>query len=300
MLNLHRVLLTVAIIAQTPSRWEVVKGWLLSHGLRILFIAVGYVVLVVLVKFLTRRFVRLVEDEDRTTRSEREKRADTISSIINTTSRIFLAVIAIFMVLREFNINITPLLTGAGIAGVAIGFGAQSLIKDFLHGFFILAEDQFRVGDVVKIGDHAGLVERITMRITKMRSLDGNAHIIPNGEIKIVENMTHGWSRALVDIEVAYKEDLDRVIEVMSDEAKKLVSEKKYESSVNGEPEVLGVDSLGSSGITIKLMVKTRPLKQWEIKRELFKRIKKRFDKEGISIPFPQMTLHGEVTTRQA
>lgn len=268
--------------------------WLLTHGLRIFFILVGYFVLVFLVRFLTRRFVKLVEDEDRSTRSEREKRADTIAGIINTTSWIFFGVIVLFMMLREFNINITPLLTGAGVAGIAIGFGAQSVIKDFLQGFFILAEDQFRVGDVVKIGDHSGSVERITMRTTRLRSLDGNVHIVPNGEIKIVVNMTHGWSRALVDVDVAYKEDLDRVMLIMETAASGLQKEEKYKNSILEKPQVLGVQKLGDSGITIRLIVKTSPLKQWEITRELRKRIKEVFDREGIEIPFPQMVVHRE------
>ena len=271
-----------------------IKIWLLTHGLRIIFIIVGYLAVVFIVKFITHRFVKLVEDEDRSTRSEREKRADTIVSIIDTTVWIFSGVIALFMILREFNMNITPLLTGAGIAGIAIGLGAQSLIKDFLHGFFILAEDQFRVGDVVKIGDHAGVVERITMRITRLRSLDGNVHIIPNGEINSVENMTHGWSRAVVDVDVAYKENLDRVMTIMANVAAGLQKDDKYKDFIMEKPEVLGVEKLGDSGITIRLIVKTVPLKQWEVTRELRKRIKKAFDMAKIEIPFPQVVIHSD------
>jgi len=271
-----------------------IKQWLLTHGLRIIFIIIGYVVLIFVVKLLTRKFVRLVEDEDRSTRSEREKRADTIASIINTTSWIFFGVIVLFMILREFNVNITPLLTGAGVAGLAIAFGAQSVIKDFLYGFFLLAEDQIRVGDVVKLGEHSGVVERITIRTTRLRSLDGNVHIIPNGEIKAVINMTHGWSRALVDVDVAYKEDLDRVMAIIEAVAAGLQKEDKYKQSIIEKPKVLGVEKLGDSGITIRLIVKTTPLKQWEITRELRKRIKYAFDKAGIEIPFPQMVIHGQ------
>jgi small-conductance mechanosensitive channel len=293
------LLLLVLIAAEKTAEKAVsFKEWFLSHGLRIVFIIIGYFVIIYFVKFLTKRFVRLVEDEDRSTRSERERRADTVSGIINTTTKIFLGIIVAFMILKEFNVNITPLLTGAGIAGIAIGFGAQSLIKDFLHGFFILVEDQFRVGDVVKIGDHAGLVERITMRVTKLRSLDGNVHVIPNGEITSLENMTHSWSRSLVDIEVAYKEDLDRVMKVIEEVAVNLSKEEAYKENIIEKPQVLGVQELGSSGITIRLLLKTVPMEQWNITRELYRRIKNRFDKEGITIPFPQMTLHGEVATK--
>ncbi len=273
---------------------QVVKLWLLTHGLRIFVIIIGYVISIFVVKFLTMRFVKLVEDEDRSTRNERERRADTIVSIINTTSWIFFGIIALFTILREFNVNITPLLTGAGVAGLAIAFGAQSVIKDFLYGFFLLAEDQIRVGDVVKLGEHSGVVERITIRTTRLRSLDGNVHIIPNGEINTVVNMTHGWSRALVDVDVAYKEDLDRVIAIMKDVAEGLKKEDKYKKFIIESPHVLGVEKLGDSGITIRLIIKTTPLKQWEIKRELRKRIKNAFDRAGIEIPFPQMVIHGE------
>jgi len=273
---------------------QIVKLWLLTHGLRIFVIIIGYVVSIFLFKFLTMKFFKLVEAEGRSLRSERQKRADTLTSIINKTSWIFFGIIALFMILREFNINITPLLTGAGVAGLAIAFGAQSLIKDFFYGFFILAEDQFRVGDVVKLENHKGVVEKITMRTTRLRSLDGHVHIVPNGEIKIVENMTHGWSRAVVDIDVAYKEDLDKVMTIIEAVAEDLQKDKKFKESIVEKPNVLGVQKLGDSGITIRLVVKTRPLKQWDVKRELRKRIKKVFDMAGIEIPFPQMVVHGE------
>jgi small-conductance mechanosensitive channel len=282
------------------SKGGVIKQWMLSHGLKILIYLVAYVIIIFVVRYLTRRFLRKVEDKDSTTRSERERRADTFADVINATSMIFFGMIVLLMILRELNVAITPLLTGAGILGVGFGFAAQSILKDFLHGFFILAENQIRVGDVVEIAGHAGLVEGITMRTVRLRSLDGHVHIVPNGEIRTVENMTHEWSRALVDIEVAYKEDLDRVIAVVTDEAEKFVKDEKYKGEVRGKPEILGVDSLGSSGITIRFMIKTRPLKQWEIKRELYRRLKKRFDQEGISIPFPQLRLHGEITARQS
>jgi len=281
------------------AKTEVLRQWFLSHGIRILFIIIGYVAIIFLVKFLTRKFVNPEQDEDRSTRSEREKRSDTIATIINTTSWIFSGVIVLFMILKELSFNLTPLLAGAGVAGIAIGFGAQSLIRDFVQGFFILAEDQLRIGDVVKLGEHSGVVEKITLRTTRLRGLDGYVHIIPNGEIKTVVNMTHGWSRALVDVDVAYKEDLDRVIAIMENVAAGLQKEEKYKESIIEKPQVLGVEKLGDSGITIRLIVKTIPQKQWEIKRELKKRIKKAFDAAGITIPFPQLTLHGEIRAQQ-
>jgi len=270
-----------------------VKQWFLTSGLRIIFVLIGYFVVIFVVKLLTKKFVHIVEDEDRSTRSEREKRADTISGIVNTTTRIFLGLICFFMILREFNVNIAPLLTGAGIVGIAIGFGAQSVIKDFLSGFFLLAEDQLRIGDVVKIGEHSGTVENITLRTTRLRNLDGNVHIIPNGEIKTVVNMTNKWSRAVVDIDIAYKEDIDRVMVIIETVALKLQNEEKYKKLILEKPQVLGVQKLGGSGITIRLIVKTIPSKQWGITRELRKRIKSAFDRVGIEIPFPQLVIHG-------
>ena len=292
MLSLSPLLLNAAMLAQQASKWVPVKQWLLSHGIKIFFIVIFFVVAIFVVKYLTKRFVKLVEEEGRTTPAERGKRAKTIMSVINTVSMIFLGVIAAFMILKEFGVNITPLLTGAGVAGIAIGFAAQSVVKDFLHGFFLLSEDQIRIGDVVKIAGHKGIVERITMRTTRLRNLNGHVHIIPNGQISTVENMTHGWSRALLDIDVAYKENIDRVIAVIKDVAANLVNDEEYKKYIIEKPEVLGVQTLGDSGITIRLLVKTYPLKQWSIKRELKKRIKTRFDQEGIEIPFPQMMIH--------
>lgn len=300
MFSVGVLLLNAAIVAQETSRWATLRQWLLSHGIRILFIAVIYIVALFVVRYLTKRFVRLVEEEGRTTPDEREKRAKTIMSVINTASTILLGIFAAFMVLREFGINITPLLTGAGIVGIAVGFAAQSIIKDFVQGFFILAENQLRVGDVVEVAGHVGTVERITMRTTRLRSLEGHVHMVPNGEISIVENMTHGWSRALVDIGVAYKEDLERVISVIENTAFQLREEPHFKKLIMDDPEVLGVQELGDSAITIRLMLKTLPMRQWEIKRELYKRLKARFDQEGISIPFPQLRLHGEIATRQS
>lgn len=300
MFHTASLLLNGALIAQETSRWVPVKQWLLSHGIRIVFIIVIYVIALFAIRYLTRRFVRLVEEEGRTTPAEREKRAKTIIGVINAASMILLGIFAAFMVLREFGINITPLLTGAGIVGVAVGFAAQSVIKDFVQGFFILAENQLRVGDVVEVAGHVGAVERITMRTTRLRSLDGHVHTVPNGEISIVENMTHGWSRALVDIGVAYKEDIDRVISVVEDTAVALRNETRFKELIMDDPEVLGIQELGDSAITIRLMLKTMPMRQWEIKRELYRRLKKRFDQEGISIPFPQLRLHGEIATRKS
>jgi small conductance mechanosensitive channel len=155
-------------------------------------------------------------------------------------------------------------------------------------------ENQIRIGDTVAIAGHAGKVENITIRTVRLRSLDGHMHIIPNSQITSVENKTHGWSRAIVDIDVAYKEDLDRVLLVMRDEADKMKEDAQYKEMILEKPKMLGVNKLGESAITIRLIVKTTPLQEWQVKRELYKRLKKRFDQEGISMPFPQMVVYTE------
>jgi len=200
--------------------------------------------------------------------------------------------VASFMILKEVGVDIAPLLAGVGIAGLAIGFGAQTLVKDFLTGFFILMENQYRVGDVVKIGDHAGLVEKIKLRTTVLRDLEGIVHIIPNGEVQSVRNMTYEWSRVVLDIGVAYKEDVDKVIQVLKDVGKKMRQEEPYSQFMLEDPQILGVDNFGDSAVTIKMLAKTCPLKQWDVGREMKRRIKHAFDKEGIEIPFPQRTVY--------
>jgi small-conductance mechanosensitive channel len=173
-----------------------------------------------------------------------------------------------------------------------VAFGAQSLIKDYFTGFMVLMEQQYMIGDVVKIGDVAGLVERITMRMTVLRDLEGRAHFIPHGQIAIVTNMSHEWSRAVFDIGVAYKENVDRVIEVLLELGRALRADPRYEPLILDGPVMLGVDAFGDSAVVIRFNITTRPLRQWEVKREMLRRIKNRFDELGIEIPFPHRTLY--------
>jgi small conductance mechanosensitive channel len=187
--------------------------------------------------------------------------------------------------------DITPLLTGAGIAGLALGFGAQSLVKDFLSGFFILIENQFRVGDVIKIGEFSGVVERISLRTVVLRDLEGNVHVIPNGEVKAVTNMSYEWSRAVVDIAVSYREDIDRVMNVLNEVGKTMIDDELFKKIIWEKPFVTGINDLSDGQVKLQMLVKTAPLMQWEVGRELRKRIKSAFDREGIEIPFPHQVL---------
>ncbi len=177
------------------------------------------------------------------------------------------------------------------VVGLAFAFGAQSLIKDFFSGFMILLEQQYMVNDVVKIDDVTGQVERITLRMTVLRDLEGHVHFIPHGEVNRVSNSTHGWSRAVFDVGVAYGEDIDRVMSVLVDLARQMRKEPEYSGLILEDMEMLGVDSLGESAVVIKFFIKTRPLKQWLVRRELLRRIKNKFDQLGIEIPFPTRTL---------
>jgi small-conductance mechanosensitive channel len=267
------------------------KEWAYTHLPKIILIFIGAWIVTRATRMAGKKIIDLTQDDDPTTKSEREKRAETLVRIINSAIRVFIYVIACFMILKEVGVDIAPLLAGVGIAGLAIGFGAQTLVKDFLTGFFILMENQYRVGDVVKIGDHAGLVESIKLRITILRDLEGVVHTIPNGEVQSVRNMTYGWSRVVLDIGVAYKENVDQVMDLLREVGRKMRAEEEYCSLMIEDPQILGVDDFGDSQVTIKMLAKTIPLKQWDVARELRRRIKHAFDEKGIEIPFPQRTL---------
>src|SRR3954470_8543202 len=215
-----------------------------------------------------------------------EQRIEALASVLRSLLTFVLYAVALFMILGEVGIELGPLLAGAGIIGVALGFGSQSLVKDFLSGVFILIEDQFGVGDIVNLdGETSGTVESVSLRTTRLRSVDGTVWHVPNGEIRRVGNQSQHWSRALIDVEVAYETDLDHAQEVIARVAREVAAE---DSDVIEEPEVWGVEALGAHGIVIRLVVKTRPSEQFRVSRELRRRIKTAFDQEGIEIPFPQ------------
>jgi small conductance mechanosensitive channel len=228
--------------------------------------------------------------------TEREKRARTAASLIRTVGTTLVVIVAVMMAFREIGLDITPLIAGAGVAGLAIGFGAQSLIKDIVAGFFILLDDQFHVGDVIQAAGVSGQVEQMTLRMTIIRDLQGTVHFIPNGEIKVVSNLTKEWSRAVLEIGVSYEEDVDRVIALLSEIGRSLAEDESFGKLVLEPPQVLGVEALTDSQVTIRMLTKTVPFKQWEVARELRRRIKTRFDREGIRTPYP----HRVIITRPA
>ncbi len=261
--------------------------WLQTSGVRILAIAVLSYVVIRLLRVIATRVEKFVEGKDPSLTSEGEKRAKTLAGIVRAVGTAGVGIVALLMILPEVGMDITPIIAGAGVAGLAIGFGAQSLIKDVISGFFILLENQFGVGDVIRAAGVAGQVERMTLRITVLRDLEGVVHMIPNGEIKEVSNLTKEWSRAVLDIAVAYKEDVDRVIAILNEVGTELSRDPIFGRLILEGPQVLGVDAFGESQVTIRVLVKTLPLKQWDVAREFRRRIKNTFDARGIEIPFP-------------
>lgn len=270
-----------------------IAEWLSEHGWRIAFIAVLSVAAVIAaVEFVPRLVVRTLAPQTEETEEDCKKRGDTLSRVMVSTIQVVVIVMAAFMVLSELQINIVPILTGVGVAGIAIGFGAQSLVKDIVNGLFIVFENQYRVGDVVRVADVAGLVEDVNLRRTVLRDLDGIVHVIPNGEVRIASNFTKEWSRVNMNISVAYGEDLDRVISVINRVGKELAEDAEWAPSFITPPQVLGVDNFGDSGIEVKILGETKPIRQWDIMRQLRLRLKKAFDKEGIEIPWPHTKVY--------
>jgi small conductance mechanosensitive channel len=238
------------------------------------------------------RISSLMEAHDSAEKEVIQKRTATMTAILRTLAAVGVWSIAIVMSLREAGFDIGPLLAGAGIAGIAIGFGAQSLVKDVVTGAFMLLEDSVRVGDVVQINGQGGLVEEINLRTTVLRGLDGTVHIFPNGSVQTLANMTKQFSYYLFDMGVAYKEDTDRVAQVMKEVAEQLLEDPEFQPLILEPLEILGVDKFADSAVIIKARIKTLPSRQWKVGRELNRRFKKRFDELGIEIPFPHRSLH--------
>ena len=235
-----------------------------------------------IVRFLTNRMGHLVKSGDRSTLTARAQRARTLSRVIRGSAIVLIVMVAGMMILEQVGINIAPVIAGAGIAGLAVGFGAQSLVRDFIGGFFILLENHFSVGDTVKVTGVSGVVESMNLRATTLRDVDGAVHIIPNGEIKVVSNMTRDWSRALLDINVGYGEDIDKAMSMLRDVCNEIKNDPVFGKLILKDPEIPGIENLGESSVTIRIVVDTEPLKQSDVMRELRRRVKRRFDEAGI------------------
>jgi small conductance mechanosensitive channel len=220
--------------------------------------------------------------------TRRVQRAKTMGDLLKSVVTGILVAVFGTMILDQVGVNIAPIIASAGIVGVALGFGAQSLVKDFLSGVFMIFEDQYGVGDVVDVGTASGTIEAVSLRVTRLRDVNGTVWYVPNGEILRVGNMSQNWSRAVVDVTVGYREDLGKVIGTLRDVAEELWQDADFRGVIIEEPEVTGVETLGPESIGVRVMVKTEPMEQWRVARELRSRIKARFDHEGISIPVAQ------------
>jgi moderate conductance mechanosensitive channel len=258
---------------------------------RIVGIIVGAYVIAKIVGIAVAQFEHIVEGSSNRIGTEAQKRARTIGKIISNAALVFILGVATMMVLSEFGINIAPIITGAGIVGLAVGFGAQNLVRDVISGFFLILEDQIRVGDVAKINGVGGMVESIRLRTTTLRDAEGVVHIFPNGGITAVSNMTKEYSYSVIDVGVAYKENVDRVMESLESIGAEFAKDPNFAPMLLGQLEILGVDSLAESQVVIKIRIKTLPLKQWTVGRELRRRIKNTFDALNIEIPFPHLSV---------
>jgi small-conductance mechanosensitive channel len=268
------------------------KEWILKDGLRIVLILILTIVLIKVVQAINSRLFRRFRKDKQESDEEFKKRIDTLSSIAGSILTICVIIVAIITIMGQLDIPIGPVLASAGIVGVALGFGAQHIVRDVISGFFILLDDQIRVGDVVQISGKGGLVERVNLRMTILRDLAGNVHYVRNGEINVVTNMTKGYSRYVFDIGVAYREDVDEVIEVIKEVDNNLRNDPQFKDDILEPIEILGLDQFADSAIIIKARTKTKPIKQWAVGREFNRRLKRRFDEKDIEIPFPHVTLY--------
>ena len=280
-----------------------VSEWLLTHGVRILLIVVVAVVLRWVLQRAVTRFVRQAVDSglsthlgrNRATRviasatgalsERRRQRTETLGSVLRSLITAVVFGVAALMVLSEFGVDLAPLLASAGVAGVALGFGAQSLVKDFLSGIFMLLEDQYGVGDLIDVGEATGSVEEVTLRVTKLRDPSGIAWYVRNGEIIRVGNKSQGWSTAVVDLPVAYTENVEKVIAIIREVVQTMYADEKWSAVMIEEPSVAGVEQITGTSVTIRVFAKTEPNEQWGVQREIRERVKVAFDRAGVRAP---------------
>jgi small conductance mechanosensitive channel len=301
----------------TPERaWD----WFLGKPVQIVVTVVAAVVLRwVLLRFISRtvtatlaradarrsqepsRAGRVIAQATGAAHERHRQRTLTMGSLLRSIVTFVVALITVLTVMQIVHIPLGPLLASAGVGGVALGFGAQSLVKDFLSGIFMIFEDQYGVGDVVDVGEASGTVEAVSLRVTRLRDLNGTVWYVPNGEILRVGNMSQNWSRAVVDITVGYHEDLARVERVLREVAHDLWDDDEFRGLIIEEPEVTGVEVFGPDAVTLRVLIKTAPMEQWGVARTLRQRIKARLDHEGIEIALPQRVVwHREEPTPDA
>ena len=267
-----------------PRFWDDNSGKILA--------AVGVIAAVVILYLIVARLARGVVNRMAQKGGEAGARVETLWSMMRRLLMIVFVVIGALTAALVLDIPITPLLAVGSAVGVAVGFGAQDLVKSVIAGFFILAEDQYHIADVVSIGGVTGSVEEIRLRVTVLRDLDGYVHYVPNGIIDVTTNLTQQFSQVVIDVGIAYKEDVDRALEVLGDELRSLAVDPEWSDRVIEEPQILGVNALGDSAVTLRAVIKVGADDRWLVKREALRRIKNRFDADGIEIPFPHRTVY--------
>lgn len=276
---------------QSPLHPHNIAQWAMTRGPRVLLV-IGFMALLLFIsRTSVSRVAKVVSGKGRGTEESRINRGETIAHSMAAALRLLIYVGGTFLVLEEAGVDIKTILGGAAIVGLAFAFGAQNLMRDYFSGIMILLEDQYELGDVVTVGNVTGVVERVNMRATVLRDIEGRVHFIPNGEIKQVTNRTYEWAQAVFDINVSYKENVDEVMALLMDLAKQLQQDSDYKDAILADPVMLGVNEFGNAAVTIKFMIKTRADKMWPVRREMLRRIKNKFDEVGIQIPIQQREL---------
>lgn len=265
-------------------------GWAVTGGIRIFVVILLTFIGLKTASVLSNKLINLLNKRREDT--EQQKRSETLGSVTRNALRVIILVTASMMIMNEVGIEIGPVLAAAGVVGLAIGFGAQNLVQDIISGFFILMEDQIRVGDVIQTAGKGGLVEKVNLRMTVLRDLAGSVHFIRNGKIDIVTNMTKDFSRYVFDIGIAYRENVDEVIEVIKAVDEDLRNDPDYGKDIMEPIEILGLDRFDDSAVIVRARTKTFPIQQWRVGREFNRRLKMKFDELGIEIPFPHRTVY--------
>lgn len=271
--------------------WENIIFSALRLLLTLILLWIAVAAIKILLRRLEQKLVALAETRGEVP-MEARKRAETLVRLLRQGVVIVVWLVGALVALREIGLEIGPILASVGVAGLAIGFGAQNLVKDVISGFFLILENQVRVGDVAVINGTGGLVEQLNFRTTVLRDLQGTVHVFPNGNIETLANLTKEWSAFVFDIGVAYKEDVDRVIPIMRRVGNEMRADNYFGPSILEDIEIFGVDDFADSAVVIKGRIKTLPIKQWEVGREYRRRLKQAFDQEGVEIPFPHRTLY--------
>jgi moderate conductance mechanosensitive channel len=277
------------MLAQTTRNAD--PGWFRDWGLSVVVTLAVAVVVTVLIQISVHRFRRKLEGSPSSTQELNLQRIATLTGALSTAGLIATWTIAILVVLGELGTSLAPVFASAGVAGVALGFGAQSIVRDTLSGFFILLENQFGVGDVIEVQTTAspvgGKVESLSLRVTSLRAFDGTLHLVPNGNIQLVSNKSRGWARAIVDVRLAYGEDVDRVRGILEELFEQLRIDEALSDWIREGPSVLGIETLSEYGLVVRVVAETRPSKRWDTERALRERIAGRLDAEGIRVPLP-------------